>query len=219
MTAPRGALFPTATTSRGALLLTARSAPAAAALALAALLLLPGHPVDASCMPLELRTLPRTADTVVFTGTVLEIDGQRVRMQVEDWFTGRDPRGAVLVVGGRGSSDPTVVTSVDWRPRPGEAYLVVGESGAPGMIVTAACRQAPVSPAKLAEATAVFGEPKHPPFRSAEGGNDSGPATADQGNRPREATRPEPVTVLAAVGLGALAAALVFAVRRRQPPT
>lgn len=121
-------------------------------------------PVHASCMLLDLATIARTQETAVFAGTVTGIQADHVFMRVEAWFVGADPVGDAEIIGGRGSNDPGVVTSVDWTPAVGERYLVVAERKAPGGFVTKPCQQTALTPDLVARATTILGAPILPPF-------------------------------------------------------
>jgi hypothetical protein len=120
--------------------------------------------VLASCLQLDLASIPRTDSTSVFTGTVLREQEGHVFMRVDAWFLGADPVEAAEVVGGKGSNDPGVITSVDWTPQPGENYLIVAERAAQEGFATQPCQQIAVDAAVLQEASSVFGAPLEPPF-------------------------------------------------------
>lgn len=117
------------------------------------------RPVHASCRLLDLATIARTQATAVFAGTVTGIRADHVFMRVEAWFVGADPVGDAEIIGGRGSNDPGVITSVDWTPAVGEQYLVVAERKAPGGFVTKPCQQTAVTPDLVARATTILGAP------------------------------------------------------------
>ena len=85
-------------------------------------------------------------------------------MRIEAWFVCANPVDAAEIVGGRGSSDPGVITSVDWTPAVGEQYLVVAERQAPNGFVTKACQQVRAVPEVVDRATAILGSPQPPPF-------------------------------------------------------
>jgi hypothetical protein len=138
-------------------------ATAVAVLAIGLALVGPAR-VLASCLQLDLASIPRTDSTAVFAGTVLREEAGHVFMRVDVWFLGADPVEAAEVVGGKGSNDPGVITSVDWTPQAGESYLIVAERAAQQGFTTKPCQQIAVDPAVLQQATSVFGAPLQPPF-------------------------------------------------------
>ncbi len=141
-----------------------RSLPAAVAVLVVGLGLGGPAPVFASCLQLDLASIPRTDSTAVFAGTVLREQAGHVFMRVDAWFLGADPVEAAEVVGGKGSNDPGVITSVDWNPQAGESYLIVAERAAQQGFATKPCEQIAVDPAVLQQASSVFGAPLQPPF-------------------------------------------------------
>ena len=170
-------------------------------------------PALASCMPLDLAKIERTSGRVVFAGTVVATEGTATRMRVEQWYLGSDPQDLVVVAGGRGSSEPNVVTSVDWSPQPGQAYLVVAERDASGQLKTEACQQAAATAEGLRQAASVFGEPDVAPFASP-GPSPTGAGESRQPSAPGAALD---TAVLAAAGLaGVGAVALLVALGRRR---
>lgn len=126
---------------------------------------------QASCMPLDLALLPDAPGRVVVAGTVLDVSPAGTLLEVERWW-GAEPRDIITIVGGRGSADPGVVTSVDWTPRPGEAWLVVGQRQADLAIRTEACQQTDAQPSTLQSAEEAFGPPQEPPFAPEPGPSD-----------------------------------------------
>ena len=120
--------------------------------------------VVASCLQLDLASIPRTDSTAVFAGTVLREQAGHVFMRVDAWFLGADPVEEAEVVGGKGSNDPGVITSVDWTPQAGESYLIVAERAARQGFATKPCQQIAVDAAVLQQASSVFGAPLQPPF-------------------------------------------------------
>ena len=141
-----------------------RSLPIAVAVLVVGLGLRGPAPVLASCLHLDLASIPRTDSTTVFAGTVLREQAGHVFMRVDAWFLGADPVEAAEVVGGKGSNDPGVITSVDWSPQAGESYLVVAERAAQQGFATKPCQQIAVDAAVLQQASSVFGAPLQPPF-------------------------------------------------------
>lgn len=126
---------------------------------------------QASCMPLDLASVPDAPGRVVVAGTVLDVSPAGTLLEVERWW-GAEPRDVITIVGGRGSADPGVETSVDWTPRPGEAWLVVGQRQADLAIRTEACQQTDARPSTLESARAAFGPPQEPPFAPGPGPSD-----------------------------------------------
>ena len=116
--------------------------------------------VHASCLALNLATIPRTGDLIVLSGTVVAAEPGRTDLAIEAWFAGAVPRPTVTVLGGL--VQPGAITSADWKPTVGERYLVVATARPDGSIVTAPCQQMPTDPAVLATARRVFGEPIQP---------------------------------------------------------
>ena len=183
-------------------------------LVLAALAVAPA-PVQASCVPLDLATLPRTAETAVFAGTVTRVLADHVFMRIEAWFVGADPIEDAEIIGGRGSNDPDVVTSVDWIPAAGERYLVVAERQAPNGFVTKACQQMSVEAGVIEGATAVLGAPLSPPFGPS--GSPAASPSPNDGSPTSGATDTLPwVALVALVVLGALMALLMLRQRRHR---
>lgn len=126
-------------------------------------LVAPAH-VLASCLSLDLASIPRTDSTAVFAGTVLREQAGHVFMRVDAWFLGAPAVESAEVIGGKGSNDPGVVTSVDWTPQVGESYLIVADRVAEQGFATKPCQQVAVDPAVLQQASSVFGAPLQPPF-------------------------------------------------------
>ena len=117
-------------------------------------------PVAASCLSLDLASIPRTPDLVVVAGTVAAAAPGRTAMLVDSWFTGPAPKPAVTILGGL--VQPGTVTSADWAPNVGERYLVVASARPDGSIVTEPCTQTLADPAVLASAERIFGSPSYP---------------------------------------------------------
>lgn len=186
--------------------------------------------VLASCLQLDLASIPRTDSTAVFAGTVMREEAGHVFMRVDAWFLGADPVEAAEVVGGKGSNDPGVVTSVDWTPQTGESYLIVAERAAQEGVATQPCQQILIDPAVLQQASSVFGAPVQPPFAqpgspaapsstaapgaSANGDPTATGATIDGG----EATSGlSPLAVVAVLVILAAAGLLGWALKRPKP--
>ena len=186
--------------------------------------------VLASCPQLDLASIPRTDSTAVFAGTVLREQAGHVFMRVDAWFLGADPVEAAEVVGGKGSNDPGVFTSVDWTPQAGESYLIVAERAAQEGFATQPCQQIVVDPAILQEASSVFGAPLPPPFAQpglpavssppvAPGASVNGDPTATGATRDSgEATSgPPPLAVVAVLVIFVAAGLLGWALKRPKP--
>lgn len=171
-----------------------------AALLFATLLLTTPAPVLASCLPLDLAAIPRTTALVVFSGTVESVDGSATRVRIDRWFSGSNPAAVVTVSGGRGSTDPKVVTSADWAPVVGKSYLVVAQRDAAGRLTTEACMQARADDATLASAKALFGSGAQPAVAP------GSPAT-DEASRTAVSSQLDPRLAIALV---ATAAALLL---------
>jgi len=161
---------------------------------------------------------------VVLAGTVDEVDPARAgtaRMLVDQWFAGDRPSDSVVVTGAVASNDLGVVSSVDWTPRAGENYLIVGRWDSSGALVSHPCQQMPVTAAKLDEARQVFGEPLEAPFASPapvvdpNAGEDPPPVTAEPESggagpaRGAPVLPPGPIVVGTLLGIAALAAIII----------
>lgn len=209
-----------------------RSLPVLVAVLVVGLVLGLGGParVLASCLQLDLASIPRTDSTAVFAGTVLREQAGHVFMRVDAWFLGADPVEAAEVVGGKGSNDPGVITSVDWTPQAGESYLIVAERAAQQGFATKPCQQIAVDPAVLQEASSVFGAPLQPPFTQpgsltassrtvAPGDSANGdPTLTGVTEGSSEATSGlQPLVVVAALAMVVAAALLGWAFNRRKP--
>ncbi len=178
-------------------------------------------PTLASCMEISFDDQP---GVVVFAGTVAEVDPARsgtARMAVEQWFAGERPSDSVVVTGAAYSNEPGVVSSVDWTPRAGEAYVIVGRWEDSGAVVSEPCQQMPVTAGKLDEARAVFGEPLEAPFASPapvvdpNAGEDPPPVTAEPESGGAGPARGAPVLPAGPIvvgtrrGIAALAALII----------
>ena len=110
-----------------AMLLTAAAALAAPAVALA------------SCVLPNYGAHMADANNVVVAGTILQVAPQQVSVAVQRWW---GAGAAPSVVIQRQPTDPNVITSVDWNPRPGEAYIILARHEAGGLS-TDVCGQLP----------------------------------------------------------------------------
>lgn len=155
-----------------------RSLSLAFAAALIAVGVAASRTVTASCLPLDLTSIPRTDQTTVFAGTVTAVQSGHVFLNVDAWFLGNDPVGSAEVIGGNGSNEPGVITSVDWAPQPGERWLVVAERAGPQGFDTQPCQQVPIDVGVVQQATKLFGAPLEPPFAVSGSGSPSSPPTA-----------------------------------------
>lgn len=158
-----------------------RSVPAAVAPALIGTVLAGAGSVLASCLPLDLSSIPRTDQTAVFAGTVTAVQSGHVFMNVEAWFFGQDPVGSAEVIGGNASNEPGVVTSADWSPQPGERWLVVAEQATAQGFRTQPCQQVAVDDGVLERATTIFGAAQGPPFATPGSGSPSSAQSAAPG--------------------------------------
>lgn len=183
--------------------------------------------VLASCLPLDLASIPRTDSTAVFAGTVLREQAGHVFMRVDAWFLGAQPVESAEVVGGKGSNDPGVITSVDWTPQVGESYLIVAERAAEQGFATKPCQQVTVDAAVLQQASSVFGTPLRPPFAqpdssatpptSAAPGALNGDPVATGAPQESEASWLQPLAVVAILVVLVAAGLIGRALIRRRP--
>ena len=206
-----------------------RSPPVATAIAALVVGLGLGTPahVWASCLPLDLASIPRTDSTAIFAGTVLREQAGHVFMRVDAWFLGAQPVESAEVVGGKGSNDPGVITSVDWTPQVGESYLIVAERAAEQGFATKPCQQVAVDAAVMHQASSVFGAPLQPPFAqpgssatpsaSAAPGAPNGDPAATGTTQDSEASWLQPLAAVAVL-IGLVAVGLLGrALNRRKP--
>lgn len=187
----------------------------------------PAHAV-ASCLQLDLASIPRTDSTAVFAGTVLREQAGHVFMRVDAWFLGAQPMESAEVVGGKGSNDPGVITSVDWTPQVGESYLIVAERAAEKGFATKPCQQVAVDAAVLQQASSVFGTPLLPPFAQPDASatpSTSGSPAALNGDpaaagttQESEASWLQPLAVVAVLVVLIAAGLAGRALTRRRPP-
>lgn len=161
--AQRSRLRPLSTAIAGALL----AAAAGALLAFAVT-----RPVLASCVSMEMQLKDLQPGTAVFVGTVADRDASGVRVRVDQWFAGADPRD-VMTIAIAGRDQPVILGT--WDPRPGEAWFIVGERIGPGTIESNVCRQVPLDVGVVTLATNLYGLPSLPPF-AAPGGPEQEPS-------------------------------------------
>jgi len=107
----------------------------------------------ASCVPPQLRPFADEPGTVVFAGTVRKTNALQVALDVQVWW-GVDPRPAVAVQ--RPAIDPTVISSTDWDPKPGEQWVVLARQHA-GALHTGVCEQMPATAVSVGEVESSLG--------------------------------------------------------------
>jgi hypothetical protein len=78
-------------------------------------------------------------NSVIVAGTVLQVAPQQVTVAVQRWW-GAGAASSVVIQ--RPPSDPNVITSADWNPQPGEAYIILARHEAGGLS-TGICAQLP----------------------------------------------------------------------------
>lgn len=155
--------------------------------------------VMASCAPIQMQGVTLEPGTVVMAGTVTQVTPGQVVLAIERWW-GTDAQTNAAV--DRPAVDPTVISSTDWNPQPGEAWLIVAQRE-DDSLSTNVCAQMPSTPDAIAELDTNLGL-----------GSD--PRAASSGS-----TTPEAPVVPIAVGafvIAVVAAGLFAASRRRTEP-
>jgi hypothetical protein len=151
-----------------------RAASLAAVVSLVLLGALTGPASATSCIGIEdqLKDLP--PGTAVFIGTVIARDAATAQVRVDQWFSGDDPREA-LIIPLAGPGDPIVVGA--WEPAPGQTWFIIGDRIGPDRIDSSVCRQTPADANILSAATARYGTPRLPPYGQPDGtaGSDGPP--------------------------------------------
>lgn len=153
--------------------------------------------VMASCVPIQGQSLKLEPGTVVMTGTVTQVTAGQVVLVVGRWW-GDDVQTNAAV--DRPAVDPTVISSTDWNPQPGEAWLIVARR-TDGSLTTDVRAQTPSTPETIAELDSTLGPGSDPRVAS--------PTTAGQPDMSL------PLVVGGAVLAALLAIALFAASRRR----
>jgi len=159
------------------------------------------EPALASCLPPQFQPFADDPDTVVLAGSVRQVAGTQVVFDVQLWW-GNEPQRSVVIE--RPPNDPTVITSVDWEPQPGEPWVIIAHREG-DLLRTNTCEQLPGTQATVGEVESSLGtgvvptEPA-PSETTASGGLGSLPIIAG---------------VAGLVVAGGLA--LAIAVRRRRP--
>ena len=149
----------------------------------------------ASCIPPQFQTFAGAADTVVVEGAIVAVEPTRVIADVARWW-GAEPRQRVSI--DRPPADPTVITSVDWNPQPGERWVIIAKRDS-DRLVTGVCEQMATDPLVLGEVASSLGEGVVPQ-PDAEPASDSGLS---------------PVLVAVLFGTGAAVLVALVLVRRR----
>jgi hypothetical protein len=155
----------------------------------------------ASCVPPPLRPFPDEPGAIVVAGTVRETNPQQVALDVQLWW-GADPQPSVAIQ--RPATDPTVISSTDWDPKPGEQWVVLARRDG-NVLRTSVCDQMPATAVSVGEVESSLG----PGVVPAAADPTSGGATPDPG-------LPGWVPFLGGGLLAALAVVAVVALNRRR---
>lgn len=155
----------------------------------------------ASCVPPQLKPFAQEPGSVVVAGTVVQVGPQQVAIDVQLWW-GADPRGAVVIQ--RPATDPTVISSTDWDPKPGEQWVVLARRDGPALR-TSVCDQMLATAASVGEVESSLGAGAVP----AASDQTTGGATAEPG-------LPGWVPILGGGVLAGLVAAAVSTLNRRR---
>ncbi len=124
-------------------------------------LALAGPASATSCIAPEMQLQNLDPGTQVFVGTVTARELGAVRLRVDQWFAGPDPR-EMVAIPLLAPGDPIVVGT--WDPTPGQVWFIIGDRIGPETIDSSVCRQVPADPAIVSAATNHFGAPRMPPF-------------------------------------------------------
>lgn len=108
----------------------------------------------ASCIPPQFHAFAGGTDTVVLEGAIVAVEPTRVIVDAARWW-GNEPRQRVAIQ--RTPADPTVITSVDWNPQPGERWVIVAKRDG-NALATGVCEQLPTDPSVLTEVRSSLGE-------------------------------------------------------------
>jgi len=155
----------------------------------------------ASCLPPQFRPFADEPGTVVVAGTVLQTAPQQVAIDVQLWW-GADPQPSVVIQ--RPATDPSVISSTDWDPKPGEQWVVLARRDGDALR-TAVCDQMPATALSVGEVESSLGAGVVPaePDPTATG------TTAEPG-------LPEWLPIVGAGFVAALAATAVVVLYRRR---
>jgi hypothetical protein len=160
----------------------------------------------ASCVPPQLRPFADEPGSVVVAGTVLQVSQKQVAFDVELWW-GDDPQPSVVIQ--RPPGDPTVITSVDWNPEPGEPWVILARRQG-GVLTTNVCDQLPGTQATVQEVESSLGAGIVPVASDPPEASEVPDRGGDRGLAP----------IAAAIGLAAaLAAGVTFVVVSRRRST
>ena len=150
----------------------------------------------ASCVPIEMQTSAQEPGVVVMAGTITQVTDRQVVLAIQRWW-GDGPQQSAAVE--RPATDPTVISSTDWSPQPGESWIVVARR-ATDVLTTNVCEQMPATGETIANVQGTLGEGTVP----APAGEASPAPQVDLG----------PILVGGAILLGVVAVGLVLARRR-----
>lgn len=116
----------------------------------------------ASCVPPAMITFKDDPNTVVVGGTILRVTPAIVTVAVELWW-GVGPLEQVEIK--RPPTDPTVITSTDWNPQPGEGWIIIAERDVDAFS-TGVCQQLPDDQRSITEVVNSLGDPLKPALSS-----------------------------------------------------
>lgn len=125
----------------------------------------------ASCVPPAFQTFAGEANTVVLEGGIVAVEPTRVIVDATKWW-GAEPRERLAIQ--RPVADPTVITSVDWKPQAGETWLIIARREG-DLFVTGTCEQLSADPATLNEVQSSLGAPVVPQTAAEPSGRPSMP--------------------------------------------
>lgn len=125
---------------------------AAAVVALTGALAVPSASL-ASCVIPNYAAHMANSGNVVLAGTLLEVGPQQITVAVLRWW-GEGAAPSVVVQ--RPPTDPNAITSVDWNPHPGEAYVILARRDG-AVLSTRACEQLPGTPQTAHEVEVALG--------------------------------------------------------------
>lgn len=124
----------------------------------------------ASCIQPQFHAFAGAADTVVLEGAIVAVEPTRVIVDAARWW-GNEPRQRIAI--DRTPADPTVITSVDWNPQPGERWVIVAKRDG-NALATGVCQQMPTDQSVLTEVQSSLGEGVVPQPAVTESASDAG---------------------------------------------
>ncbi len=175
------------------------SITAASMLSLAMSLAAPGTSL-ASCVPVDMQISAHDPGVVVMAGTVTQVTDSQVVLAIQRWWGDNVQQSAAVE---RPPTDPTVISSTDWVPQPGESWIVVAQRGT-DVLTTSVCEQTPATGETIANVQRALGD-GIVPAPAGEASPASGMDTA-------------PILVGLGILFAVFAVVLVLARRRRSAP-